>query len=170
MSAIKLLGKRALAATFLLCAITAAAAAAGNVTLSWDANTETDLAGYKLYYGTATGVYSTTINTGNVTTYTISSLPAGTYYFAVKAYNASGLESGYSNEVSTTIAGASVCKCDTNSDSGTNVLDLQIMVNTILGTSTVTSGTGDLNSDSKIDVLDLQILTNVILGLRSCPS
>lgn len=74
--------------------------AASNVKLAWDPNSENDLAGYKLHYGLASGSYSTTINVGNVTVYTVENLPDGTYFFAVTAYDTSSNESGYSNEVS----------------------------------------------------------------------
>lgn len=149
----------------------AGSALAADVTLAWDANTESDLAGYKVYYGTASGVYGTPITIGTQTTYTVTGLPPGTYYFAVTAYNTSGLESGYSNEVSQTINGTpTTTKCDANSDGVTNVLDLQIMINAIMGIQTIPAGKGDLNGDGRVDVLDLQILGNVILGIRSCPS
>ena len=76
-------------------------ARAEQVTLAWDANTELDLAGYKVHYGTASGSYTTSVDVHNVTTYTVTGLTAGpTYYFAVTAYNASNNESGYSNQVS----------------------------------------------------------------------
>ena len=75
--------------------------ASAQVILGWDPNTEADLAGYKVYVGTASGVYTTTIDVGKVTTYTVTGLqPGNTYYFVVTAYNLSGFESGYSNEVS----------------------------------------------------------------------
>jgi len=62
------------------------------VTLEWDPNTEPDLAGYKLYYGTASG-YAQVIDVGNTTMYTVTNLTAGvTYYFAVTAHDASGHE------------------------------------------------------------------------------
>ena len=77
-------------------------AMAGDVTLAWDPNSETDLAGYRLYYGNASRSYSATVPVGNVTTYTITGLPAGTFYFAVTAYNTAQAESSYSNEVSKT--------------------------------------------------------------------
>jgi hypothetical protein len=70
--------------------------------LSWDANTE--LAGYTVYYGTISGVYSVIVPVGLVTTYTVTGLNPGTYYFAVTAENTSGVSSGYSNQVSKTIA------------------------------------------------------------------
>ena len=81
-------------------------------TLEWDpptTNTDgTDLAalsGYKIYYRTASGSYETPLDVGNVTSYTINdlSLSPETYYFAVTAYDESGNESDYSNEVSKTI-------------------------------------------------------------------
>jgi hypothetical protein len=74
------------------------------VTLAWDPNTEPDLAGYKLYYGTLSRNYSEIIDVGNVTNYTAYKLNSGlTYYFAVTAYDPSGYESDYSNEVDKTI-------------------------------------------------------------------
>jgi PKD repeat protein len=84
---------------------------AGSVTLSWDAPITyedgtplTDLAGYKIYYGTSSGLYSDFINVSNVTTYDITNLINGsTYYFAVTAYDISGSESTYSEEVYTTL-------------------------------------------------------------------
>ncbi|MBN1569551.1 MAG: fibronectin type III domain-containing protein [Acidobacteria bacterium] len=79
-------------------------ASAGEVKLAWDPNTEPELKGYRLYYGTASGQYKTILDVGNITTYTIKDLPAGTYYFAVRAYSAD-IESAYSNEVSATISG-----------------------------------------------------------------
>jgi purple acid phosphatase-like protein/fibronectin type III domain protein len=71
-----------------------------DVTLAWNPNSESDLAGYKLYYGTASHSYGSPVIVGNKTTYTVSGLGAKTYYFAVVAYNTSGKESGFSDEVS----------------------------------------------------------------------
>ncbi len=85
---------------------------AGQAIISWDppttnadGSTLTDLAGYKLYYGTSTGNYSTVITVGNVTTYTVLGLNDNiTYYFATTAYDFSGNESTFSNKVSQTIS------------------------------------------------------------------
>lgn len=78
---------------------------AGDATLSWDAPTTnadgtplTDLGGYKVYYGTASRVYGTPIDVKNVLTYKVIGVTKGTY-FAVTAYDTSGNESAYSNEV-----------------------------------------------------------------------
>ena len=81
------------------------AADAAQVTLAWDANPEPDIAGYKLYYGTSSGTYGQPQDAGNSTTATISDLAEGTtYYLAVTAYDSSGLESSFSEEVVHTIA------------------------------------------------------------------
>jgi len=78
------------------------------VSLSWAAPTEnsdgtplTDLKGYKIHYGTESQNYSGSISVENptVTTFLVDTLPAGTYYFAVTAYNAAGAESSLSDEV-----------------------------------------------------------------------
>jgi len=53
--------------------------------------------------GTASGVYGPPINVGNVTSYVLNNLAVGTYYFVVKDYNTSGVESAPSNEVSKSI-------------------------------------------------------------------
>jgi hypothetical protein len=71
------------------------------MTLAWDPNTEPDLGGYKVYYGTSSGTYGVPLNVGNVTDYTLTGLTErGGYYIAVTAYDKSGNESVYSNEVS----------------------------------------------------------------------
>jgi type IV pilus assembly protein PilY1 len=76
-------------------------ALAAQINLAWDANTESDLAGYKVYYGTSSKSYTNSIDVGNVTTYTLTGLTQGqTYYIAITAYNTSSSESGYSGEVS----------------------------------------------------------------------
>lgn len=67
------------------------------VTLTWDANTEENLAGYKIYYGSISRDYNTVVDVNNVTRYTIE-VPDKTY-FAATAYNTEGLESDYSDEV-----------------------------------------------------------------------
>ena len=81
-------------------------------TLTWDpptTNTDgtslTDLAGYKVYYGTTSGNYTASTDVGNVTTYTVSDLPPQVYYFAITAYDTVGNESDYSNEAYKTISG-----------------------------------------------------------------
>ena len=74
------------------------------VTLLWDPNIETDLAGYRLYYGNESGVYPYVIDVGNTETCTVTRLQQGqTYYFTATAYNTAQLESSYSSEVVYTV-------------------------------------------------------------------
>ena len=73
---------------------------AADVTLAWNPNTEEDLAGYRIYYGTASGDYDHTLEVGNQTEYTVTGLEEGLlYYFAATAYDLSWNESDYSNEI-----------------------------------------------------------------------
>ena len=92
-------------------------ASAKDVTLAWDANRETDLAGYKICYGkTSGGPYdgsgstdgdspivvplSTLLDPSNPE-FTVHGLPRGTYCFVTTAYDTEGFESLYSNEACT---------------------------------------------------------------------
>ncbi|HOO46359.1 MAG TPA: PKD domain-containing protein [Deltaproteobacteria bacterium] len=77
---------------------------AASFLVSWNANAEADLAGYKVYYGTQSGEYATTVDVGNTTSYTSGAAEEGaTYYVAVSAYDTSGNESGLSQEASVSI-------------------------------------------------------------------
>ena len=85
-------------------------AEADTVTLGWNPNTETDLAGYRLYYGNnpraqATYAQTVPINNKNATTWQLT-LPDGVYYFALTAVDLAGNESGFSNEVMAEISEA----------------------------------------------------------------
>jgi Fibronectin type III domain len=91
---------------------TSAATTTGSATLSWSAPTEnadgtpvTNLAGYRVYYGTSASDLSQSIEVAGATTtsYVVENLPAGTYYFAVAAYDTSGTESQPSDVASKTI-------------------------------------------------------------------
>jgi hypothetical protein len=69
-------------------------------TVAWNPNSESDLAGYKVYYGNSSGIYDNSVNVGNQTNYTIPNLAIGkTIYIAVTALDLSGNESVYSDEV-----------------------------------------------------------------------
>jgi len=84
----------------------------GTATVNWTppvANTDgsviTNLSGYNIHYGTASTNLSQTVQVSNVglTSYTMSNLSSGTYYFAVTAYNSNGTESSVSNVATKTI-------------------------------------------------------------------
>jgi len=91
----------------------AAPAMAADVTLAWDANSEPDLAGYILFYGTASGQYTqqVTINARDgdgaiiaAPQHTVTGLDDDTtYFFAIKATNAAGNQSDFSDELAYTV-------------------------------------------------------------------
>jgi len=90
----------------LLLALSPAHLAASTLTLAWDPNTEEDLAGYKIYYGTRSGDYDFVIDLGNITHRTVTNLePETRYYFALTAYDNAGNESDFSWEVSAVAGG-----------------------------------------------------------------
>jgi hypothetical protein len=82
------------------------------LTLAWDPNTESDLAGYTLCYGTVSKNYAQQVEVGKYESVTISGLELNkTYYFAVTAYDIQGNESDFSDEIS-----YHACGCDLNRD------------------------------------------------------
>jgi YHS domain-containing protein len=74
---------------------------AADVGLAWNANPETDIAKYRLSYGTSSGQYTQVKEVGRDTRTLVTNLEAGrTYYFAVSAVNYAGMQSDLSAEVS----------------------------------------------------------------------
>lgn len=100
-----------------------ASAFAASANLSWDSNTEPDLSGYKVYFGTSSGNYGAPVNVGNTTSYTVSGLGDGTYYFVVTAFDTAGNESGFSNEASKTFSSSDTTPPVISAISVSNVLD-----------------------------------------------
>lgn len=87
---------------------TVAPALPGSVTLSWQPPTENsdgspllDLAGYNIYFGTSSNSYDNQIQVDNpgLSTYVVENLIPNTYYFSATAFNSSGNESAFSEEV-----------------------------------------------------------------------
>ena len=86
--------------------------AATDVTFQWDANTESDLAGYRLYRAETSGAYTKGAFIKEIpcaasqtacATATDQGVPDGTYFWVVTAFDTSGFESDWSNEVTDTI-------------------------------------------------------------------
>ena len=73
--------------------------AASSVSLAWDASPDASVTGYRIYYGGTSANYTNSATVGNVTNTTITNLVAGaTYFFAATAFDATGIESDFSNE------------------------------------------------------------------------
>ena len=86
--------------------------AASSTILTWaapalnsDGSPLTDLAAFKVYWGTTQGAYSqsTKIASATARTYTVNGLTTGKWYFVVTALNSTGDESPYSSVWSKTI-------------------------------------------------------------------
>ncbi len=82
------------------------------VTINWmpptqntDGSALTNLSGYNIHYGPASGDYTQTVSVSNpgLATYVVDNLPPGKYYFAVAAVNSTGAESPLSSEVTATV-------------------------------------------------------------------
>jgi hypothetical protein len=82
------------------------AGAVGSAALSWTAPSNNEdgtpiagLTGYHIYFSTDPSSFDNAVEVAGAssTTYTVSGLTPGTYYFAVAAYNADGVESSMSN-------------------------------------------------------------------------
>jgi hypothetical protein len=86
--------------------------ATGSATLSWlpptqnnDGSPFQDLSGYRVYWGTTQGSYSSSVTVSNpgLTAYVVDNLAPGTYYFTAKALSSTGLESELSGTARKTI-------------------------------------------------------------------
>jgi hypothetical protein len=85
-----------------LCAVSVAAQPEqSSVTLGWNSSAAPGVVGYRVYVGETSGNYTQEIDVGASTTAKIPGLTIGvTYYFAVTAYDGTGLESSLSSEIS----------------------------------------------------------------------
>ena len=88
--------------------ITVEQAGAQSFTLSWNPPTQnedgsplTDLAGYRIYYGTTSGEYDEEIavDSAGQTSYVIDNLAPGRYFLVMTSVNSRGMESKYTPEL-----------------------------------------------------------------------
>jgi len=95
------LTRRSIATAALIFLVLAPAASpAAQVTLAWDPNAESNLAGYAIYWGTASRSYEHKATIGKETSFSIEGLQEGQiYYFAVTASDTDSNESDYSTEL-----------------------------------------------------------------------
>ncbi len=139
-----------------------------NVTLAWNPSTDSTVAGYKIYYGSASGNYTNVVDVGNVTNATISGLVEGvTYYFAATCYNSSGIQSPFSNEVSYTVPNLcptinSVSNIFINENAGQQVVNLSGITGGFgtYSTITITASSGNTNLIPNITVIYTSPNTN----------
>ena len=131
---------------FALCTIPVTSAFAATVNLAWPASTGSNVDGYKMYYGTSSRNYSYNVKVGNSTSCSLSGLQEGRrYYFATTAYNASDVESDYSEELPYTIPTSSI---DSTSSSGSTSASGTTGSTSDSGTSDSTSGSGTSGTTS----------------------
>lgn len=158
----------------LLLLLTGSLSLAGTISIAWDPVSDADLAGYKVYYGTAPGSYDQVEDVGNVTSTTLIGLDACThYYIAVKAYDSEGLESvGYSNQVDG-LPRPVVSSSTPNSGEQGSSMTLSIAGESFVDGAVVEfSGTGiTVDSTSWVSCTELsvsiQIATNAATGARN---
>ncbi|NTV50317.1 MAG: hypothetical protein HGB32_11655 [Geobacteraceae bacterium] len=157
------------------------------VELSWNASTESTLAGYKVYYqadsstlpfqGTGALEGAAPVDVYNWTTATISGLdPDRTYYFAVTAYDINGLESSFSNIVTVPGSASSAFSSgDINADGNVNVADALLALQVAVGKVAPDSGqlgrgdvapivNGTSQPNGKIDIGDVIVILGKVTG------
>ena len=129
---------------------------ASQITLAWDDVSEAS--GYKIYYGTASNSYTAVIDVGNTTTQAVNLTDGHIYYFAATAYDDSGLESDYSNEVvyntdpnsCTYTISPSTASFSSSTGTGTVTVTTQVgctwMASSAASWVTITSGTSGTGS------------------------
>ena len=92
--------------------ITVVATATGAATLTWtpptqntDGSALTNLAGYRIYWGTSQNNYphSQTLNGPGFSSFVVDQLTPATWYFVVTAFDSAGNESAYSNVATKTV-------------------------------------------------------------------
>jgi len=133
-----------------------------SVTLAWDANTDPYIAGYRVYYGTTSGVYTDMLDFGDLTAGTVPNLFGGTtYYFAVTAYNTAGEEGPPSTEVSTTTINTDLSSLVLNNgalapDFGRNVYDYAMTFTNDISSVTLTPTAAALTATVSVNGNALQ--------------
>ena len=147
---------------------------AGDITLEWSANPESDVAGYKVYWGTQpASFFEKVVDVGNSTSYT---LPGDAYYIGVTAYDTdyaeanddpdtivnenqtNGNESWYAIQETPSIPG------DCNSDGTVSIDEIQKAINCFLSKQNACCDKCDLNSDGTVSINEVQRVINAYLG------
>ncbi len=137
--------------SWLALALQLPALATQSVTLVWNPNTDTNVAGYRIYYGTVSQNYTNVVTVGNVTNTVISGLAdATTFFFAATTTDAAGDESAFSNEASFSTAAAVVVNQPPTLNSLTNVIVYKNAGLQTIALSGITSGSPTENQVLKV--------------------
>ncbi|PYQ09539.1 MAG: hypothetical protein DMH00_12910 [Acidobacteria bacterium] len=127
------MGPRALrwifwAGATLLLILIPSAVSAGSIKLVWDPVADPDLAGYKVYYGTTSGIYTNATTVGTQNNAKLNNLQdCQVYFIAVKAVDANGNESvAFSNELSGMAAPSNSSVTPKSGKQATNSLNVTI--------------------------------------------
>ena len=122
-----------------------------NVMLTWNPSTNSDVAGYNIYYGTVSHVYTNVTSVGNVTNATIDGLNEGTtYYFSATSYDSATNQSPFSNETSYNVPALEDTNAAPTLDTLTNlVLDINEASQTVTLTN-ITAGPTNASANVKV--------------------
>lgn len=135
------------------CLVAPALAPAATVTLAWDPSPDTNVVGYYIYFGPASGDYTNKLSAGSALTLTVPGLaPGSAYYFAATAVDATGLESEFSQEVSTNLPPIATNLPPVANPAIVQVAEDQTVAITLTG------------SDPNNDPLSFQIVANPLNG------
>ena len=139
-----------------------------SLTVSWDPNTEADLAGYKIYYGLTSRAYFDSLHVGLETSRVLNLIPDKTYFLAVRAYDQTGNLSDYSTEVVFYLETSPIqsLNCDITED---GLIDLN---DWLAFNASLDSKEGeprfrknaDFNKDGKIDNVDQEIANTTCMN------
>lgn len=151
-----------------------------SIRITWNANQESDLSGYKVYYGTSSGNYDAPIAVGNRTAYEITGLNEGVrYYVSLTAYDTSANESAKSAEISgiaqsstssTIITTTLPSSTSTSASSASSTSSVQLVTTTTVPISTTTTAvtTTQLSSTSTT-ALQPTTTTTLLLTTTTTP-
>jgi hypothetical protein len=142
-----------------------------SIYLTWAANSEADLAGYKLHLLDAQGATTRSIKLGNVTNFNLMNVINDTpYRIAVSAYDSTGNESTQSTMLTAQrIAPANGPDGDVDGDGKTTIADAIKVLRMALHLSDTTNVAllhGDMNGDGTLTVVDAMKLIRRVVGLN----
>ncbi|MBZ5637652.1 MAG: fibronectin type III domain-containing protein [Acidobacteriia bacterium] len=156
---------RRIALLAVVTSLAALTASAGTISLTWNPVSDSDLAGYRVYWGTSQGAYTNSQNVGNVTSATINGLTdCTTWYLAVKAYDTTGnLSVNYSNAISGWPRPTVTLSAPSAAEQG-RTLSLNLTGTNFMSGATVQTGNAGITVNSVTVNSCTQITANVTVG------